>query len=259
MASLQEQVIEEFSSPLTQKLYCEKADSGLWGSEEVLIRNYFQPGSRVLDLGCGMGRVTMPLQRMGYQVTGIDITPLMIENAEKISGAKKLKIPYLIMDARKLKYKDASFDNIIFPFNGWSQIPNKNERFKVLREASRALKPGGYYIFTTTSRSLRMWFFWLKQIIKFGILRPLGMRTVGIDFGDNFFHREYAGERSRQKQFMNFSSRSFVKKQIKAAGFRLIQSGYCDDISTESVPHWPDLPCAASPTFYVCQKPNTTK
>ena len=257
MVSLQEQVVQEFGSPLAQKLYHSKADSGLWGCEEILIEKYFKPGSAVLEIGCGTGRVTIPLHRMKYRVTGLDIAAAMIENAKQIAEQKKLKINYLVGDARKLKYQNATFDNVIFSFNGWSQIPGKAQRYKALQEVYRVLKPGGHYIFTTTSISLRRWAFWLKHSFEFGVLRLFGRKTAEVDFGDYLFHREHAAEKSDQVQFLHFSRRSFVKKQIKKAGFRIIESSYCNDISAKNTPDWPALPCGKSPTFYVCQKPSS--
>lgn len=147
--NLKDKVITKFSSNATQEWYIKKAESGLWGSEEVLIRKYFKPNSTILDIGCGTGRTTIHIQKLGYKVTGINITPAMINNAREIAKLKKLKIKYELGDATALEYKNSSFDNALFSFNGLSMIPGKINRINALKEIFRVIKPGGFLIFTT--------------------------------------------------------------------------------------------------------------
>ncbi len=109
---LQNKIIEEFGSRVTQESYLKKADKGLWESEKKLIEKHFKSGSTVLDVGCGTGRTTIPLHNLGYKVLGIDLVPEMIENAKKIVEEKELKIDYEVGDATNLKYEDNFFDGI---------------------------------------------------------------------------------------------------------------------------------------------------
>lgn len=112
--SLQKLVIDEFSGKDVQRFYRQKADEGLWQSERKLIDKYFKLKGKVLDVGCGTGRTTIALHRLGYQVIGIDITPAMIKTAKEVSAEKNLDIDYRIGDAASLEFTDDSFDNVLF-------------------------------------------------------------------------------------------------------------------------------------------------
>jgi len=247
---LQQHVINEFGSPLAQEFYTQKAEEGLWPSEKILIKKYFPTGAKILDLGCGTGRTTMPLFRMGHNVVGVDITPAMIENAKKITQAHNLAIRFELGDATRLTYPDNSFDGILFSNNGWTQIPRKEKRLKALQETYRVLKPGGVLIFTTHVRSMRHYFFfWIMQWIKLYVLKPLAFTIDEIEFGDRFFDRETSGTRIhyRQKQFIHIPRVKDVQEHIAAAGFTLILTASGNTISGLNRAHY-------SPMCYVCKK-----
>ena len=50
------------------------------GDEKYIVRRYFK-GKKILVLGCGAGRTLVPLYERGFEVTGVDITPRMVEEA----------------------------------------------------------------------------------------------------------------------------------------------------------------------------------
>lgn len=252
---LQQKIIEEFGSEVTQEAYIKNAEKGLWGAEKILIKKYFKPGSSILDIGCGTGRTTIPLYESGYKITGVDITPEMIWNARKIAEAKGLEIIYEVGDAARLEYGDSSFDNALFSNNGWTQIPSEEKRLKALKEIYRILKPGGHFIFTAHARTLGGGFFlfWTKQWIRFYLLKPLGFKIEELDFGDRFFAREANGTKFKQKQFIHIPDINKVKKQIAEAGFELIFAEREDKIETGDL-HNKDNVYNWKPMFYVCKK-----
>lgn len=244
---LKNHVINEFSSEITQKLYIKKAKSGLWGSEEFLINKYFTEKSNVLDIGCGTGRTTIPMHKLGYDVTGLDITPAMIENAKKIAESENLKIKYEIGDATKLNYEDNTFDNVLFSFNGWTQIPENDNRLEALKEIIRILKPDGYYIFTANTRRIgRFTIFWIKQWIRFYILKPFGLKIEEVNFGDMFFNREDENKIFQQKQYIHIPSLKEVQNQIIKVGFKLVFVEKGNIICNDNTRKY-------SPTFFVCK------
>ncbi|BCA54465.1 hypothetical protein W02_16050 [Nitrospira sp. KM1] len=107
--------------------------------EADLISRCFLSGSRVLDLGCGYGRTTVSLKRLGYEVIGTDVVERMIEEARSAHP----DMDYRIMDACAIAFPDSSFDHVLFSFNGIDCILPESRRLTAMREIFRVLKPGG--------------------------------------------------------------------------------------------------------------------
>ena len=144
---------------------------GLWKSESIIFSKSFADKSEsLLELGCGTGRISFGLEKLGYQkITASDFSKKMILHARKLSRSLKSKINFHRQDATKLSYKDESFDGVIFGFNGLMQIPGKQNRENAIIEAFRVLRPGGNFIFTAHDRSLPKWKkFWANEQKKGG-------------------------------------------------------------------------------------------
>lgn len=249
MKDLQGHIVRQFGLPAAQAFYVAKAKAGLWPSEEVVIKRYFPYGARVLDLGCGTGRTTLPLFQMGYLVSGVDITPEMVANAKKIAHEKGLAISYEVGDATNLRFADNSFECVLFSNNGWTQIPGNKSRLKALQEIQRVLKPNGYFIFTTHVRRWRGFtLFWLKQFIKQFLLQPLGFQIDEEEWGDRFFNRETSAADDiphYEKQYIHIPSVAETKRALADAGFAL---EYCEQSHIIAHEHG-----RFSPLFYVCR------
>ena len=94
--------------------------------------------ARVLDAGCGTGRYTCLLQDAGLNVTGIDISPGMLEIAEE----KHPELHFMEGDFLQLEFADRSFDGV-WAHNSIVHFDQDDDIKTALSEFRRILKTGG--------------------------------------------------------------------------------------------------------------------
>ncbi len=101
--------------------------------------------SDILDFGCAWGRVAFQLQKLGYNVTGIDINNNAIEAAletAKLSKNYRGSVKFQRANAMDLPYADGSFDACILQAF-LTTIISPKDRYKIISEACRVLKSNG--------------------------------------------------------------------------------------------------------------------
>jgi demethylmenaquinone methyltransferase/2-methoxy-6-polyprenyl-1,4-benzoquinol methylase len=95
-----------------------------------------RPGRTILDLCTGTGEIAIRCGRRGARVTAVDLTPSMFTRAMR--KARGLPVRFTGMDARRLAFRDASFDAVLLSF-ALHDMPRR-VRTEVLREAARAAR-----------------------------------------------------------------------------------------------------------------------
>ena len=100
----------------------------------------------VLDVGTGTGVLAVTAARLGAKVTGLDLTPELIEQARENAAIARLPdVAWTQGDAEDLPYPDASFDVVVSQF-GHMFAPRPDV---VVAEMRRVLKTGGRVAFAT--------------------------------------------------------------------------------------------------------------
>ena len=94
---------------------------------------------KILDIGTGPGFFSIILTEAGYQVTAVDYTEAMLEEAKKNAGAFAQKITYCQMDASHLAFADETFDAVVSRNLTW----NLEDPEQAYKEWMRVLKKGG--------------------------------------------------------------------------------------------------------------------
>jgi ubiquinone/menaquinone biosynthesis C-methylase UbiE len=112
-------------------------------AQRLLDRIDFQPGSRYLDVGCGVGASAYEVAKVrALDVTGVDVDPKQIEAARARRANPQPR--FEAMDATELRFDNAEFD-IVASSMATHHIPLWERAFS---EMIRVLRPGGYLIYT---------------------------------------------------------------------------------------------------------------
>jgi glycine/sarcosine N-methyltransferase len=128
--------------PFAQNEQEEKQNQEEWAAQLKEIMGEAQ-GRSVLDCSCGWGTQTIPLARLGWQVTACDISETSLANARKIAGEENLSVDFKVYDMRELaSHFDRQFDWAVSCFALY-EIPTEAEILQALRGIFKALKPGG--------------------------------------------------------------------------------------------------------------------
>ena len=105
------------------------------------MRRYI-PGDRpldILDAGTGTGYFAVLLAAEGHRLTGIDITPSMLEEARATAALFGVRADFMQMDVQDTSFADGSFDAVVCRNLVWT-LPDPE---KACREWRRLLRPGG--------------------------------------------------------------------------------------------------------------------
>ena len=93
----------------------------------------------ILEVGTGPGFFAILLCELGYEVTAIDLTPAMLEEAKRNAGSMSGSIRFMEMNAEALDFEGSSFDVVISRNLTWN-LPHPDAAYA---EWVRVLRPGG--------------------------------------------------------------------------------------------------------------------
>jgi len=118
----------------------ERITALLTEAQEDLLRALGpKEGERWLDLATGTGAVARLAAQTGADVTGLDLSPALIETARRETEAAGLEVHYDVGDCEQLPYEDASFDVVVSTYG----IMFAPDHAATARELARVCKPGG--------------------------------------------------------------------------------------------------------------------
>ncbi len=126
-------------------------------AEIAFVLSRIKHNDKVLDLGCGYGRVAIRLLEKAKTIVGIDISKDNIELA-KTTLDKYDSCEFFVMDAVDLKFSDNTFDMVICVQNGISAF--KVDPLRLINESIRVTKKSGTVLFSSYSE--KFWNFRLK-------------------------------------------------------------------------------------------------
>ncbi|WP_455640516.1 class I SAM-dependent methyltransferase [Parabacteroides sp.] len=101
--------------------------------------------AKILELCCGTGRLTLPIAKDGYNISGVDYTSSMLERAKVKASEVGLDINFIEADIRTLNLQE-KFDLIFIPFNSIHHLYKNEDLFKSLKVVENHLKENGLFL-----------------------------------------------------------------------------------------------------------------
>lgn len=199
-------------------------------------------GGRVLELGCGTGRVLVPIARAGVSIVGIDRSaPMLTRARSRLRRLQRTVAATLIRgDIRALPFGAAAFDLIIAPYGILQSLTREQDLAAALTSVADAVRPGGAFGLDLVP-DLPRWGEYRQRIS----LRGTGLRrgthltlveSVRQDRRRRLtiFDQEYIERRGRQRRSRTFSlvfrtlAVPEMQRRVERAGFRVdaVLGGY---------------------------------
>ena len=108
-------------------------------------------GSKVLDAGCGLGRISVELAALDLDVTGVDIIQSELDAARESAEAEGVPLTLINHDLRSF-HAPNQFDCAINLYTSFGYCATIDEDMQILRNIADSVKPGGTFIMECTSR-----------------------------------------------------------------------------------------------------------
>jgi SAM-dependent methyltransferase len=142
--------LEEFRDPQTYDLECDAYDE-----DRPFVEQWARSlGGPLLDVACGTGRMAINLAALGYQVTGVDIVPEMIERARRKAAGRGVSIEWVVADARNFHLRK-QFPAIYMLMNAFQFFLTREDQEAMLACVREHLNSEGRFLFETRNPSPR--------------------------------------------------------------------------------------------------------
>jgi ubiquinone/menaquinone biosynthesis C-methylase UbiE len=115
-------------------------------AERFYLEEAEKRGGRVLELGCGTGRLTLAIAQNGIDIVGVDLSDSMLEAPRRKARAAGVEVPFVHADMRDLNL-DGQFATILIPGNSLLHLLTNQELMQCLAGVRRHLAPGGRLVF----------------------------------------------------------------------------------------------------------------
>ena len=187
-------------------------NSGLSALEQSLLEKMNLNKGRLLLLGLGGGREAIPLAKRGFEVTGVDFIPQMVERAKANARKKGVEISGLVQEISKLELPENAFDVAWLSAAMYSCVPTRKRRIDMLKSIFQSLRPGGYFAFG---------FFWNPRID--ASPKSVFFKKLLARFSLGNLHYEKGDMLRFNSEFIHaFTSLADLQAEIVQGGFEVI-------------------------------------
>ena len=183
--------------------------SQMW-QDLLPLLDYTKQNDKVLDLGCGNGRLLEALKEKKIEYIGADNSSELL----RIAKEKYPEVNFQLTDGLAFPFQDNTFD-IIYCIAVLHHIPSQKLRTEFLQEAKRVLKPGGLLVATVWKLAQKQS---IKLIFKFSFLKLIGRNKM--DFGDVLVPWQNTYQR-----YVHLFTQRGLPRLFKRAGFQVERVG----------------------------------
>ena len=188
----------------------------------------------VLELGCGTGRVSLPVARTGASLVGIDRSPEMLARARGRLGRARLSPPAHLVrgDIRTLPFQPAAFDLVMAPYGVLQSLIRESDLRQALGAVARVTAPGATFGVDLVPDVPR----WAEHDRRTSLRGRIGRTKLTLvesvhqdrrrrltTFHQEFVQQTRAGERTVRRFSLTFRTLSIpqMTRRLEAAGFRI--------------------------------------
>lgn len=201
-------------------LHFSRTRQKIWEEMRDFTR-YVKPGDKVLDLGCGNGRLYEVLQNLSIDYLGVDNSPELIEFAKKRWSENEQR-RFLVGDITNLNWWDGKKYNAVFVIAVLHHIPSRELRKKVFKNIANVLEKDGFLIMTNWNL--------FEGKNKFFVLKNIFRKIFGrseLDFMDALipWKRAETEEVIVERYVHAFTLRE-LKHLVKEAGLKILENFY---------------------------------
>lgn len=197
-------------------------ETGLTGSSLTAMdvqfaERHFQRPGRLIDLGCGTGRLLVPFARRGHWVLGVDLSEAMLRLAAEKAAAAGVTIHRLKANLVELGgVADESFDHAACLFSTLGMVAGAVERQRVVSHVYRLLRPGGIFVLHVHN----LWFSLRDRAGRRWLVREcLGLRGPGEEKGT----RPMPAHQGLASLALHHFTRGEVVKLLESTGFQIVK------------------------------------
>lgn len=110
-------------------------------------------GAKILDAGCGPGRIAVELASRGLEVTGVDLIQEELDAAAESASAEGVDLELIRADLRSFT-SEKKFDCAVNLFTSFGYCDTIEEDVQILKSIYNAVREGGYFILENISREI---------------------------------------------------------------------------------------------------------
>jgi SAM-dependent methyltransferase len=190
------------------------AASPLATADVAFCERVFESPGRLIDLGCGTGRLCVHFARKGFDCVGVDLSDEMLTQARANADRAGVNVEWQNANLVELSgIPDRNFDYAACLFSTLGMVRGEENRTAAVRQAFRVLRPGGRFVLHVHNRCFRG-LGWGR------VARQVAHSLLGrADAGDVTMPQAYGGAPLTLHHF----TRRGTTRLLETAGFRVTE------------------------------------